>query len=52
MVNMAFGFWLGLIIAFVFWANDGWSIRPDLISRGLAEYCPTDGDFAFKGECK
>ena len=25
--------------------------RADLIQRGLAEYCATDGRFAFKGEC-
>ena len=24
----------------------------DLIARGLAIYCPENGDFAFKGECK
>lgn len=25
--------------------------RADLIQRGLAEYCATDGRLAFKGEC-
>ena len=24
----------------------------DLIQRGLAEYCATTGDWAFKGECE
>jgi hypothetical protein len=23
----------------------------ELINRGLAQYCPDDGAFAFKGEC-
>lgn len=25
--------------------------RASLVDRGLAEYCATDGRFAFKGEC-
>ena len=27
------------------------SYESDLINRGYALYCPTNGEFAFKGEC-
>jgi hypothetical protein len=50
------GFWTGAIFGVI----AGWGMalaisshdyRADLIQRGLAEYCATDGRFAFKGEC-
>ena len=30
--------------------NQDW--HRDLIQRGLAEYCATTGEWAFKGECE
>ena len=30
--------------------NEGW--RTDTVNRGLAIYCPIDGNWAWKGECK
>jgi hypothetical protein len=44
---------LGLIVgavAFGFTVESGW--RTDIADRGLAIYCPTDGQWAWVGECK
>jgi hypothetical protein len=30
--------------------NTEW--RADTVARGLAQYCPTDGAWAWKGECE
>ena len=38
------------VIAGNFDGNQDW--HRDLIQRGLAEYCATTGDWAFKGECE
>ena len=44
------------VIAFVFGVAAGmaWDhtlFQDDMVARGLASYCPPDGQFAFKGEC-
>jgi len=47
------GFVLGLIpmfIAGMYLENDHWHL--ELIQRGLAQYCPLTGEWAWKGECK
>ena len=48
-------FWLGLtlgvILAIGSWGATRTAWRMDLVSRDLAQYCPEDGSFAFKGEC-
>lgn len=50
------GFMLGLLLGtvWVFWFG-AWSERHDwqrdTIERGLAQYCPNNGEWAWKGEC-
>lgn len=34
------------------WEHTNAKWQSDLIERNLAVYCPDDGAFAFKGECK
>ena len=43
----------GLIVGGVLFGNivnSGW--KTDSVDRGLAIYCPTDGEWAWVGECK
>ncbi len=44
-----FGFVAGGLLAF---AHTSWSFKSDLINRGMAQYCPDTGEWAFKGECE
>jgi hypothetical protein len=47
-----FGLLVGAAVSAVlmfFAATSDW--RNDLIGRGLAQYCPDDGAFAYVGEC-
>ena len=47
-----FGLTLGaLFSAPLTYATVNSSYKSDLINRGQALYCPTDGQFAFNGEC-
>jgi hypothetical protein len=53
MDDLGLGVVLGLIVgavAFGFTVESGW--RTDTVNRGLAIYCPTDGEWAWVGECK
>lgn len=50
------GYIVGLVMGVIFgvsmslWINnDQWEYN--LIQRGLAQYCPDDGEFAFEGGC-
>jgi hypothetical protein len=43
------GFIMGALV-FGNMVNEGW--RTDTVNRGLAIYCPIDGNWAWKGECK
>ncbi len=43
------GFIMGALV-FGIMVNEGW--RTDTVNRGLAIYCPIDGNWAWKGECK
>ncbi len=43
------GIFAGLFI-FTGLTNDEWQDR--LINRGMAQYCPDTGEWAFKGECE
>ena len=38
-------FWLGLL-------DERWAWQRDTIERGLAQYCPDNGRWAWKGECE
>jgi len=50
--GLVFGFIIGMSITF--WlveldVNSNW--RKETVERGLAQYCPHDGKWAWKGEC-
>jgi hypothetical protein len=47
--GLLMGFIAGVMLATIF-LNSTW--ESDLIDRGLAIYCPLDGQFAFVGGCK
>lgn len=51
MVEAWIGFWFGVMVAVLAWGvtNTGW--KHDTVQRGLATYCPTDGQWAWVGEC-
>ena len=51
MTELYFGFCFGLMVAVVAWGvtNNLW--KQDTVQRGLAIYCPTDGQWAWVGEC-
>ena len=52
MIEAFTGLWLGLTVAVVAWGvtNNLW--KQDTVERGLAIYCPTDGQWAWNGECE
>jgi hypothetical protein len=53
MEEFIFGVVLGLIVGATFLGlttSTGW--KTDIVDRGLAIYCPTDGQWAWVGECK
>ncbi len=60
MNEIGFGLSLGMILGIIVGGFGGVAIGADVadsnwregISRGLAEYCPADDTFAWKGECK
>lgn len=45
------GLWLGLMVAVAAWGitNNLW--KADTVERGLAMYCPDNGQWAWNGEC-
>jgi hypothetical protein len=47
-----FGLAIGVILAIGAWGMTKAVWRMDLVARDLAQYCPVDGAFAFKGECE
>ena len=51
MTEALVGLWLGLMVAVISWGvtNKNWKL--DTVERGLALYCPTDGQWAWNGEC-
>jgi len=44
-----FGFWIGLLAVTTI-QNAAW--QRDAIARDLAMFCPANGEWAWKGECK
>ncbi len=44
-MGIALGFYVGFSYA-------SWTFQKDLINRGMAQYCPDTGEWAFKGECE
>jgi len=51
MTEIFLGFCFCLAFAVASWGitNDLW--KRDTVHRGLAIYCPTDGEWAWNGEC-
>ncbi len=56
MIDTGSGIILGAVLFFLFFTipfttlNYSWQGKA--IERGYALYCPNDGEFAWKGECK
>jgi hypothetical protein len=53
MDEFIFGAVAGLIVGCALFGsmiNSGW--KTDIVNRGLAIYCPTDGQWAWVGGCK
>lgn len=46
------GLWLGALIAVISWGVTDTNWRQETVNRGLALYCPNDGEWAWKGECE
>jgi hypothetical protein len=46
------GLWLGLVVAVVTWGVTTSNWKHDTVERGLALYCPMDGQWAWNGECE
>ena len=49
MVGVILGFVIGTVIATAFSIN---AYQTRIVERGYGLYCPNNGVFAFKGECK
>ena len=51
MTEALVGLWLGLMVAVISWGvtNNNW--KSETVDRGIATYCPTDGQWAWNGEC-
>lgn len=51
MSDLIFGLFCGVLLAIASWGvtNDCW--KRDTVDRGFAIYCPTDGQWAWNGEC-
>jgi hypothetical protein len=52
-MGFLWGVTVGLIMGALFFGsmvNVGW--RTDTVNRGLAIYCPTNGQWAWVGDCK
>jgi hypothetical protein len=50
-------YWIGFCVGlfsgvYLGFACTSWNWQSDLINRGLAQYCPDTGEWAFKGECE
>jgi hypothetical protein len=57
MGEMSFGFTVGLILGLSFGFSSGMVLERShwkavTINRGISQYCPDTGEFAWKGECK
>jgi hypothetical protein len=48
LIGLVLGLVVGITVIGIV-SNAVW--RSDLVTRGLAIYCPLDGNFAFIGEC-
>lgn len=46
------GVWACIICSVVAWGLTDSTWRSSTIERGLGQYCPADGEWAWKGECK
>jgi hypothetical protein len=51
MTELFLGICFGALFAVVSWGitNDAW--ERDAVDRGLALYCPMDGEWAWNGKC-
>ena len=51
MTELFLGICFGLMVAVISWGvtNNNW--KRETVDRGLALYCPTDGQWAWVGEC-
>lgn len=45
------GIWVGLMAAIVAWGVTTSTWKADTVERGLAMYCPDNGQWAWNGEC-
>lgn len=52
-VSEGWGLWVfGVVFGFALGATvTSWGWEEDIVGRGLALYCPQDGDWAWNGEC-
>jgi hypothetical protein len=44
MTELFLGLWFGVLVTVMAW-------KLETVERGLALYCPTDGQWAWNGEC-
>lgn len=51
MTELYFGFCFAVLIAVSSWGVTSTIWRQDTVDRGLALYCPNDGQWAWMGEC-
>lgn len=51
MTEAIVGLWIGLMVAIIAWGVTDNAWKADTVERGLAMHCPTDGQWAWNGEC-
>jgi len=51
MTEALVGLWLGLMVAVIAWGVTDSNWKHETVERGLALYCPNDGQWAWNGEC-
>ena len=51
LAGLVIGVWVGLTAAIVAWGVTTSTWKADTVQRGLAMYCPDDGEWAWNGEC-
>ena len=51
LAGLVIGIWFGLLLAVGSWGVTTNLWKADTVERGLAMYCPDDGQWAWNGEC-
>lgn len=51
MTELLFGFCFGVLITVMAWGVTNTIWKLETVDRGLALYCPMDGEWAWNGEC-